>query len=490
MIRTTLLLLALFVLPSTQFGQAIYLKFDPACMDRQEYTTGYNTAPYVSYVLNAGENKKAIFDVGQENAKWEKELPGKLIYCNSLPIDKTLVQQINDEKIKVFMVRESPSYYNVSPVDKASFYQIFSNAIEFLASDADFVLRTDNLVTGVNLARPASKTEVYLERTQPMQCANAYVLNKKDNFKSESYKQYVLLPEAGIVEKSSVTATGTFTSPSDANTLKLDKVNDLPFKDLLTKICDKLQATYYDGSTAVPTGYEAPATAGTTGTAAASGGDPCAPSTVDGLHVVQKGETMYSISKRYGVNIEQLQQWNGLQNVNVISLCQKLYVKAPSTVSTTIDNSTADKGTAPADAKEGYWITAPEIHVVKPAETVAGIAYTYGYTEERFRKMNGLGSNEGLVVGQRLRTSDCVCPTLTSTTKDQPLPYNAETSKIETPANKEDVYYRPVKIHQVKPSETLFSIAKLYNTTVERIQELNGMKKGDNVTPEQRIYVQ
>jgi membrane-bound lytic murein transglycosylase D len=38
------------------------------------------------------------------------------------------------------------------------------------------------------------------------------------------------------------------------------------------------------------------------------------------------GETLYSISKRYGVAIKQIQKWNDMKNQNV-KLGQKLIIK-------------------------------------------------------------------------------------------------------------------------------------------------------------------
>lgn len=43
-------------------------------------------------------------------------------------------------------------------------------------------------------------------------------------------------------------------------------------------------------------------------------------------HVVQKGETLYSISKRYGATTKQVQEWNGMTDQNV-KLGQKLLIK-------------------------------------------------------------------------------------------------------------------------------------------------------------------
>jgi len=220
---------------------------------------------------------------------------------------------------------------------------------------------------------------------------------------------------------------------------------------------------------------------------------------------VQQGETLYSLSRRYGITVDQLRSWNGLQSTDVLSIGQRLFVRQPSGITTqpsgevltektgttsTTGNSSTTGTTGSSYAGQGYWISAPQTHLVKSGETVAQLAVMYGYTEERFRKMNGLSAYERLSVGQKLRTNDCDCPTLESTTKGQPLPYQAESERIVTSETPADVYYRPVKVHQVKEKETLYSIAKLYNTTPERILELNGLKKPESIQPKQRLYVQ
>ena len=44
-------------------------------------------------------------------------------------------------------------------------------------------------------------------------------------------------------------------------------------------------------------------------------------------HEVKKGETLYSIAKRYGISVESLKQWNDLNSSNVISIGQQLIIK-------------------------------------------------------------------------------------------------------------------------------------------------------------------
>jgi len=47
-----------------------------------------------------------------------------------------------------------------------------------------------------------------------------------------------------------------------------------------------------------------------------------------GSHTVAKGETLYRISKDYGVSVQDLKAWNGLAD-NTIHVGQKLIVSGP-----------------------------------------------------------------------------------------------------------------------------------------------------------------
>jgi len=497
-------------------AQSIYLKMDDTCMNRLEFSTANSTNPYISYSFKLGDKQFATFDVGIESSKWVLDLPGKVTYCNGLNIDSEFVSKVNDGRIKLFIVRETTTHYHVANVEKASMVQTKDGTMDFAMDDARVSLFLNNPLSGVNLALPGSKMEVYLNGVINYQCLSAYVFHKKENKDSRAYKEYLIVPELGLVERSSVAKSGFIDELLRENVYKLDKVDGILFKTVLSAVCDRVQANYQDGVTitkpATPASYDnttpkgnaTTTTTTVTTTTSYNSVNPCAPTSQPGVHVVQKGETLYGLSKKYGVQVAQLQNWNSLANSNVISLCQRLWVKepssstAPSSTSTPTVTQTTEKGSDAANAGAGYWTKSAGDHQVRSGETVASLAKMYGFTEERFRKMNGLSPNETLLPGQRLRTNDCNCPTLETSTKDTPLPYDQPTETMVSkdgtastkPVNNQDVYYRPISVHVVKSTDTLFGIAKEYNTTVERIMELNGLGKNDKLTADQRIYVQ
>ncbi len=132
------------------------------------------------------------------------------------------------------------------------------------------------------------------------------------------------------------------------------------------------------------------------------------------VHEVEKGETLYGISRRYGVTVGQIQEWNNLGSTTFIQVGDRLRVATPgsSVVTGRGPIATSNQGASqpvPYDAQ-----SAPNpnerTHIVKLGETIQYLAQQYGFTEAKFREINDLGPYDFIKVGQRLRTNDCRCP--------------------------------------------------------------------------------
>ena len=290
--------------------------------------------------------------------------------------------------------------------------------------------------------------------------------------------------------------------------------------------------------------------------------NPCGASAERGYHLVQKGETLYAISRKYNVSVKKVQNWNALRNNDMIKPCMAIRVNEngapnPAVVSNTpapIKKSTpapapvvkkptpaptpapapapvyTEKSATSGNSTDMKWLDQDAGHTVAAGETVTNLAARYGYTVERFRYINGFSGNETLRIGQQLRTTDCNClraPTpyeaedaaiIKYETKDVPTTYSAEDTKIftekglsssnksasssnaftarafiakEVPSNYDVVSLAPEGrlVHVVRKEDTLFSLAKRYETSIARILELNGMDKGEVIIPAQRLYV-
>jgi LysM repeat protein len=106
-------------------------------------------------------------------------------------------------------------------------------------------------------------------------------------------------------------------------------------------------------------------------------------------HVVQWGETLYSIAQRYGTSVSAIVSANGLRNANYIWAGQRLRIPSGGG-----GGSSRGGGSAPSGGT---------VHVVQRGETLAGIAYRYGTTVAAIASTNGLRNPNLIWVGQRLR---------------------------------------------------------------------------------------
>lgn len=462
-------------------SQTYYTAYDEKCLDRYEFITDADRTPYVVYTSKVTGGRVLQFDVGKENETWVKNLPGKLTECSLLSFDKAMALAINNSSIDLYMVRESPTHYNVSKVEKATLIESNGERLSVTMADADFTLNYNRLTTHDNLATPASRKDIFLEGTVKYQCMTGYMFKKMDAGQAQSYKEYTIVPGFGIVNKRSLPHAGAAT-----NSLRLDRVNHITFVEFATEMCKSIETT---PAAVVEKKAEKAAeiyeTAVDKKLPVSNTTNLCNKPAKDGVHYVQKGETVYSISRSYGISVDNIKVWNNLSNTNVINICQPLFVKTPNSISVSTQDGVKEISTPTTEP-----INTSQFHIVKPNETVQQIAEMYGYTESRFRTMNSLGIYERVYAGQKLYTSDCNCPSNDGVGTDAALPYdNVEVEKL-TQSGSPDVYFRPIKVHLVKPNETLFAIARQYDTTVDRIRELNGLEKNAQLNKDQRIYVQ
>ena len=87
------------------------------------------------------------------------------------------------------------------------------------------------------------------------------------------------------------------------------------------------------------------------------------------IHVVQRGEILYAIALRFGVTTETLVRLNGIANPNSLQVGERLLVPA-------------------SDSLIG--MPEPQIHTVRPGETLRSIAALYGRSPDDLAAQNGL----------------------------------------------------------------------------------------------------
>lgn len=438
-----------FALLYTAVAQSasLYILYDPACMDRLEYVSinGNDKSEYIVYHVNTSPGVKVVLEVGPESTTSQDFPPAQVIKCNNAVFDEKLVNAINSNIEKVFMVvKKGNNRYFISPITIAARYLRANDFILYDSPKYRFQFDTQMGTIGENIAYKNPKTQVYFEGMLDNDCSGTLLFQQKAEFAGNPHSNIELIPEVGIVEERS----GINAEDAMKNIIRLEKVNGKKLSAYLRKLCKGIEEPQEPGQVAnaapVPdeflaVGPRVETAKGGTAPAATLNG-PAASTATTEFHVVKKGETLYRLSKQYNVSVDQIRAWNNKGSSNTILVGEKLRV-APAAQSRSAapaapaepaapkegqirtlggplayENTTATPPAAAALSSKGV---ASQYHIVRPGETAASIALRYGYTEQRFREFNNLGANEMPKIGQALKTSDCDCPQTSSSTITQ-----------------------------------------------------------------------
>ena len=200
-------------------------------------------------------------------------------------------------------------------------------------------------------------------------------------------------------------------------------------------------------------------------------------------HTVEEGETLYSLSRKYNIPIYEIIKNNpptefGLEPGQKIKIPKetkkpltaefKPEVKEPApakekVTEETIEEKTKEEPVKPIEGKSTVNRNTDNIqHTVEEKQTLFAISRLYNVSVEDIKKWNNLISND-LTIGQilmiRLGNADA--------------PSNQEEKETITPV------IEGMKTHKVKPSETLYSISRLYSLSVPDLKKWNNLSSNE-----------
>lgn len=202
-----------------------------------------------------------------------------------------------------------------------------------------------------------------------------------------------------------------------------------------------------------------------------------ATTTTSRSHFVQKGETLFSIAKKYEVSVDDLMRWNNLQS-SALQANQRLVINASvglakssiptSTYEEPITYTTPVTTTAPSTRPtpvKSSGTTSGGFHTVAAGETLYRISKNYDVSVEQLRAWNSLTDNT-ISVGQRLKVSN-----------------TASSSSYNQPSNTATAYY-----HTVAPGETLYRISVNNKVSVAQLKAWNNLND-NTISVGQRLLI-
>lgn len=126
----------------------------------------------------------------------------------------------------------------------------------------------------------------------------------------------------------------------------------------------------------------------------------------DGSHQVQRGDTLWKISQKHGVSLQDLCSWNGLRPSSQIHPGQKLVVRAPQPASASAPVRVSSNSSPPFVAARGHDAVSSQKavwHVVQRGETLWRISQKYGVSLSELLGWNKLDADTILVPGTVLK---------------------------------------------------------------------------------------
>lgn len=188
------------------------------------------------------------------------------------------------------------------------------------------------------------------------------------------------------------------------------------------------------------------------------------------FHIVEAGQSFWSIAVAYKVTIKDLEVWNNLSSKSKLQLGQKLFIPNSSTkgYATPTPVGMVQTSTPDADGKI--------IHVVQSYQTLSTISQAYSVKIDTILALNRIQEDWPLQIGQKL----LIYPgNITPSPTPRPL------TPIEklTPAS-DGKYY-----HIVNSGETLSWIAKLYDIQLNDLMAWNGMDFNSILQPKQKLLL-
>lgn len=168
-------------------------------------------------------------------------------------------------------------------------------------------------------------------------------------------------------------------------------------------------------------------------------------------HKVRWGETVSSIAKDYGVSMYSIMAANNLSRSARIYAGN--YILVPTTSGRRVASRSSTKReptvTSPASGDGTY--------TVRRGDTLWEIAARHGTTLQKLRSLNGLGQRSRIYPGQVLALPGGSPP--------------------------------PGGVHKVRRGDTLWSIAQRYGTTVEKVCEASGITARSRIYPGQSLTI-
>lgn len=185
-------------------------------------------------------------------------------------------------------------------------------------------------------------------------------------------------------------------------------------------------------------------------------------SKANGTYTVKAGDTLYGISRKFGMSLSQLISSNGISTSSIIRPGQTLRVVGGEASATVVRTSTSTARTSGGN------------YVVQSGDTLYSIARRSGMSLNSLLTLNGLSQSSIIYPGQSL--------TVSQSEGNFSTPVSTKTNSASSVVSTSGTY-------TVKAGDTLYSIARRSGVSLNSLLSLNGLSQSSVIRPGQTLNV-
>jgi len=191
----------------------------------------------------------------------------------------------------------------------------------------------------------------------------------------------------------------------------------------------------------------------------------------DTVHTVKRGDTLYALSRRYGVSVQEIQRLNNMQE-------SKLFIGQKLIIVKNREESPVQQAAPEAQIEP----SADALYTIQRGDNLYRIARAHALSLPELLELNGFeNSSVQIFPGQQIRVkhsdasaasspAQAVKPNLPAISSAPP-----DTVVIE-------------KVYIVQPKDTLFKISRENGISVEELKRINGLSSNE-IMAGQRLYL-
>ncbi|EPH96455.1 muramidase-2 [Enterococcus faecalis 13-SD-W-01] len=282
----------------------------------------------------------------------------------------------------------------------------------------------------------------------------------------------------GNTNNSGSQGSGTYTVKSGDSVWGISNAHGITMDQLIQWNNIKNNFVYPGQKLVVSNGSSTGNTGSNTNTSAGTGNT--GGSTASGAtYTVKAGDSVWSVSNKHGISMNQLIQWNNIKN-NFIYPGQKLVVKSGGSNNTLANTTTNNSNAANTNNSNA---SSTGTYTVKAGESVWSVANKNGITMDQLIQWNNI-KNNFIYPGQKLVVKGGSAVSNNTTT-------NTNTAKPSTPSTttpNTSTSSTGDKTYTVKAGESVWSVANKHNITTDQFIQWNNIKN-NFIYPGQKVIV-